>query len=120
MDDTKFYDMLDRALELAARELNARTADPGTLASKVLDAIQPAERAAALFLLLKESLGSLIARCCLLDECDNGSYAIEDEITAKLAEAIVMQGRITTALRELAAERIEHRAEIITVLASVR
>lgn len=118
MTDTYDTDILDRALDQLARELNAGTGDLDTLAAKFLDVIEPGKQAEALLFLVTESIGMLIARCCLLDECDDNSYTVERAISAELADAITFQGRTSTALRELAAERIEQRARTIAVLAA--
>lgn len=110
-------DILDTALDSLAREFNAG-GDLDTLAAKFLDAIEPAQQADALNFLLAEHLGGYVAGLSLLDECNNGSYAIVDGLAATLAGAIIGQGRTGAALRELARDRIEHRAESLAIIGS--
>jgi hypothetical protein len=116
--DTTFEGLFDLALDQAARDLNAGTADLDQLTLKTLDAVRPAERAEALVLLIKEHIGMWIAVNCLLDECEPGTYDVEREVTVSLAEAVIAQNRVPCALRELTGERIQHRARMLTALAS--
>jgi hypothetical protein len=51
--------------------------------------------------LVRASIGAMVAVCCLLDECDEASYATEMAIAATLTAEIRRQANVEAAVREL-------------------
>jgi hypothetical protein len=51
--------------------------------------------------LVRASIGAMVAVCCLLDECDEASYATEMAIAATLTAEVRRQDNVEAAVREL-------------------
>ena len=103
-------DILDRALDSAARRLNGDASDLDTLTMQFLDSIGRDHQNEVLRFIVEETIGRLIAENCLLDEAKDESYKVQAEIAYTLTYAIASQGRQLTALRELVSEAIDRRA----------
>lgn len=114
---------LDDAIEVAAWRL-AIDMDTGytegrerELAAEVRDAIPDGERGEALRWLIGTTVsGITVGAVSMLDETDEGTYAVSDEITGRLFETVAAQGRAEGTLLHLIAHEISEREHIARVL----
>jgi hypothetical protein len=124
MTDIQFTEIIDGLIDKEAGDLHVslhlgnrpyRNGEEIQAAARVLTAIGPEQREAALRFLVREEVGRVVACLCLLDECDEVSYAVEEEISAKLADAIIAQDRVEVGIRELVTHLICNRAQALAV-----
>jgi hypothetical protein len=119
-------DIVDALIDHEARELHEslhigskpyRNGDEVKAADRVMTVIAPEQREAALRFLVREEISGLIACLSLLDECDAVSYEAEDEVSTKLADAVIAQGddQVGTAIREIVTDLVCKRAQSIAV-----
>jgi hypothetical protein len=124
MTDTQLTEIIDGLIDKEACDLHAslylgrspyRNGQENQAAARIITVIGPEQRETALRFLVHEEVSRVIACLCLLDECDEVSYAVEAEVSAKLAGAIIAQGRVDTGIRELVTHLICNRAKTLAV-----
>jgi hypothetical protein len=123
--DIEFNQIIDGLIDQEARDLHEslhlghkpyRNGDERKAADRVITVIGPEQREAVLRFLVHDEVSRVVACLSLLDECDEVSYAAEDEVSAKLADTVIAQDRVATAIRELVTHMICNRAEVIAVV----
>ena len=114
-------DAIDTAVRLLALDADTGYTDgyERELAREVYDAIPPEGRAEVLHWLVEGAVsGITVGGINMLDETDDGTYALIADITARLYAEVVAQGRADRILLHLIAHEITEREDIARVLGS--
>lgn len=121
---TDIINRVDDAIEVAARRLGI-DADTGytdgyerELAEEVGEGIPADKRGEVLAWLVGNAVsGITVGAVNMLDECDEGTYALIADVTARLYAQVITQGRADQTLLHLIAREIIEREDIARVLA---